>query len=397
MNDAHAQLRICRMDQTRVFVSSTFFDLAQVRDDLSSTITELGHVPVMSELSSFAVIPSLNTIENCKRNVRDNTDLFILIVGGRRGSVDSASAKSITAVEYETAVQSGLDIFIFISETVLALLPVWEKNPDADFSHAIDSTEIFKFVKRIREAQRWTFSFQYASEISTILKVQFSVFLKFLLEKKRGGRLDLSPEFKTESGATKQLLFERPPLWEYLLAEELLRPRVKKLKADLADLERGLILRSHRTVQGPEFMRWIQAKWPEMEAATMLAVSAYRDELPKAFGLPGQSGEPLEILEAVNRIHAGCSALIEWEADVLCIHPPDGLEPVRAAMLGSTREILDAIASLPDQLAELICRARQHTGPGGLTLSLELIFKFSRVEQISAAMESVRGHPDWLA
>jgi hypothetical protein len=384
------------MDQTRVFVSSTFFDLAQVRDDLSRAISELGHIPVMSELSSFAVIPSMNTIENCKRNVRDNTDLFILIIGGRRGSVDSTTAKSVTAVEYETAVQSGLDIFIFISETVLALLPIWEKNPDADFSHAIDSVEIFKFVKRIRDAQRWTFPFQYASEISTTLKTQFSVFLKLLLEKKRGGRLDLVPEFKAESSIAKQLLFERPPLWEYLLAEELLRLRVKKIKAALADLERGFILRPHRTMQGPEFARWIQAKWPEMEAATMLAVSAYREELLKAFGPPGQSGEPLEILEAVNRIHAGCSALIEWEADVLCIHPPDGLEPVRAVMLGSTRENLDEIASLPDQLSKLIHRAQEHTGPEPLALTIELNFKFSRAKQFMATMEGLNGHPDWL-
>jgi hypothetical protein len=384
------------MDQTRVFVSSTFFDLAQVREDLSAVITELGHVPVMSELSSFAVIPSLNTIENCKRNVRDNTDLFILIVGGRRGAVDAASAKSITAVEYDTAVQSGLDIFIFISDSVLALLPVWEKNPSADFSHAVDSTEIFKFVKQIREAQRWTFSFKYASEINKILKIQFSVFLKFLLEKKRGGRLDLFPEFKTESGTAKQLLFERPALWEYMLTEELLRPRVNKLKADLADLERGFILRSHRTVQGPEFMRWIQAKWPEMQAATNLAVCAYREELTEAFGPPGQSGDPLRILGAVNRIGAGCAALIEWEADVLCIHPPEGLEPVRAAMLGSTREILDEIASFPDQLAELICRVRGHTGSEPLALTIELKFKFSRSEQFLAAIKSLSGHPDWL-
>ncbi len=384
------------MDQTRIFVSSTFFDLAQVRDDLSRTITELGHVPVMSELSSFAVIPSLNTLENCKRNVRDNTDLFVLIVGGRKGSVDANTAKSITAVEYETAVQSGLDVFIFISGTVLALLPVWEKSPDADFSHAIESTDVFRFVKQIREAQRWTFSFEYASEISTILKTQFSIFLKFLLEKKRGGRLDLPPEFKMESGLAKQLLFERPPLWEYLLAEELLRTRVKKIKASLADLERGFILRSHKAVQGTEFMRWVEAKWPEMEAATYLTVAAYQEELPKAFGIPGQHGEPSEILRAINRIEAGCSALIEWEADVLCVHPPDGLEPLRAAMLGSTREILDEISSVPDRLAEMISQARQHTGPGALHLTLELKFKFSRADQISSVMKSLRGHPDWL-
>ncbi|HEY2169262.1 MAG TPA: DUF4062 domain-containing protein, partial [Candidatus Angelobacter sp.] len=200
------------MDQTRIFVSSTFFDLAQVRENLSRVITDLGHVAVMSEFASFAVLPSLTTIENCKHNVR-NSDVFVLIIGSRRGSLDPATSKPVTLLEYETAIESGLDIFIFINETVLTLLPIWEKNPQADFGNSIESSEVFAFAKQIREAQQWTFSFKYSSEIEAILKKQLSIFLKFLLDKKHGGQLEPLPEFRDETLKATHILSERGKFW----------------------------------------------------------------------------------------------------------------------------------------------------------------------------------------
>src|SRR5437763_762353 len=41
------------MSQTRIFVSSTYFYLAQVRDDIRQTLISLGHVRVMREKPSF--------------------------------------------------------------------------------------------------------------------------------------------------------------------------------------------------------------------------------------------------------------------------------------------------------------------------------------------------------
>jgi hypothetical protein len=100
-------------------------------------ISALGHVPVMSEHPSFPVLPNVTTIENCRRNVREHTDVFLLIIGGRRGSLDPQSNKPITNIEYETAVESGLDIFVFIDQKILNVLPIWEKNPSADFSRLL--------------------------------------------------------------------------------------------------------------------------------------------------------------------------------------------------------------------------------------------------------------------
>ena len=82
-------------------VSSTFYDLRQIRADLTEFIVdELGYEPLLSELNSFPVDPDATTIENCRRRVEEHADILILVVGGRYGSIDADTAKSITNIEY---------------------------------------------------------------------------------------------------------------------------------------------------------------------------------------------------------------------------------------------------------------------------------------------------------
>ena len=51
-----------------VMVSSTFYDLRQIRTDLSVFISDnLGYIPLLSEFPSFPVDPDVDTIENCRR------------------------------------------------------------------------------------------------------------------------------------------------------------------------------------------------------------------------------------------------------------------------------------------------------------------------------------------
>lgn len=106
------------MSKTKIFVSSTCYDLSQVRDDNKNCIIELGHQPYLSDYSSFPVIPDLTNVGDCKRNVRENTDIFILVIGGRHGSLDKELKKSITNIEYDISKEYGIESFIFVSETI---------------------------------------------------------------------------------------------------------------------------------------------------------------------------------------------------------------------------------------------------------------------------------------
>jgi hypothetical protein len=103
------------MSTPEVMVSSTFYDLAQVRADLLDFLqNEVGYRPLLSEHASFPIDPDADTVENCKRRVERDADIFVLIIGGRYGYVDEATDKSVTNLEYLAARAKGIPIYAFV-------------------------------------------------------------------------------------------------------------------------------------------------------------------------------------------------------------------------------------------------------------------------------------------
>ncbi len=160
----------------QVMISSTFYDLRQVRADLMRFIAdEAGCTPLVSEEASFPVDPDLDAIENCRRRVEEEADILVLVMGGRYGSVDSKSARSVTNLEYLAAKAKGIPIYAFVLKDVLGLLPIWKKNPDADFSSAVDDPRIFDFIDQVRGIDAvWTVGFDLAQDIVGALRHRFA-------------------------------------------------------------------------------------------------------------------------------------------------------------------------------------------------------------------------------
>src|SRR5674476_668187 len=99
------------MEPIKVFLSSTCYDLKQIRTDLFDFLVSYGVTPIFSEYPSFPIDPDKNTIENCIENVKNNTDIFILVIGNRYGAqIDSG--KSITNTEYTYAKEVGIPIYL---------------------------------------------------------------------------------------------------------------------------------------------------------------------------------------------------------------------------------------------------------------------------------------------
>ena len=116
-----------------VFVSSTFYDLKQVRADLKDFITTLGLTPVISEYDSFPIDPTISAVENCVNVVEESADIFVLIIGGRYGTVKD-QGRSVTNMEYLKARAKAIPIYVFIDKSILSILPLWTASPQNDFS-----------------------------------------------------------------------------------------------------------------------------------------------------------------------------------------------------------------------------------------------------------------------
>ena len=58
-----------------LFVSSTCYDLSQVRADLRDFAESIGFEPVLSELENFPVDPGTGTLDNCLNAVKTRADV----------------------------------------------------------------------------------------------------------------------------------------------------------------------------------------------------------------------------------------------------------------------------------------------------------------------------------
>ena len=73
------------MAAPRVFVSSTCYDLQEVRYQLRTFIEDFGFIPVMSEYGDIFYDYKKHTQDACKDEI-EKSQLFILIIGNNYGS-----------------------------------------------------------------------------------------------------------------------------------------------------------------------------------------------------------------------------------------------------------------------------------------------------------------------
>lgn len=93
----------------QVFVSSTYTDLIEERQTAVEAILDAGHIPAGMELFK-AGKPQMKTIQKWI----DESDVYILIIGGRYGSIDEDCGKSYTQLEYEYALSKNMPVFAII-------------------------------------------------------------------------------------------------------------------------------------------------------------------------------------------------------------------------------------------------------------------------------------------
>ncbi|MBI2817051.1 MAG: DUF4062 domain-containing protein [Acidobacteria bacterium] len=145
-------------------------------------LTGLGLDPMVSEYNSFPVNPDLGTIDNCLNAVETRADTFILIVGGRYGSL-ADGGKSVTNLEYQTANAKGIPAYVFVMRSILDIVPVWKANQSGNFGHVVDSVKVFEFVEKLRQTgEEWVFPFEHAQDIFDVLRNQLAYLFMDSLE-----------------------------------------------------------------------------------------------------------------------------------------------------------------------------------------------------------------------
>lgn len=94
----------------QVFISSTYIDLIDERQAAVSAVLDAGHIPAGMELFKAGNRTQLETIYKWI----DDSDVYMIILGGRYGSIEEDSGKSYTHLEYEYAINSGIPVFAVV-------------------------------------------------------------------------------------------------------------------------------------------------------------------------------------------------------------------------------------------------------------------------------------------
>jgi hypothetical protein len=125
----------------QVFISSTFTDLQAERQAAVEAILTAGHIPAGMELFTAGDQSQMAVI---KRWI-DESDVYMLILGARYGSVEATTGKSYTQLEYEYAVEKGKPLFAVAIDS--QHIDKWVKK----HGRKVDETERPQELKKFRE------------------------------------------------------------------------------------------------------------------------------------------------------------------------------------------------------------------------------------------------------
>lgn len=172
------------MAKPRVFISSTFFDLRQVRADLERFINEMGYESVRNETGAIPYGKDLKLEEYCYREI-SGIDILVGIIGGRFGSQSGGSEYSITQTEIKTALEQNKNVYIFIQKNVHSEYQTYlinKESKDIQYRYA-DDIKIYQFIEEVYSLPKNNVihSFETAQDIISFLKEQWAGLFKDLL------------------------------------------------------------------------------------------------------------------------------------------------------------------------------------------------------------------------
>ena len=179
----------------RIFVSSTFYDLKYVREDLSNFIKAHDFEPIMFENGDIGYTPG-QALDGACYETMYSADMVLLIIGGNYGSPAEGEVKdefkeyiSITRNEFKNAVNEGIPIYVFIDSKVYVEYEIYEANYEEiergeikiNFKN-VKNINVFRFIKEIKNLGNLPITeFDKIIQIKDFLSKQWSdMFKKYL-------------------------------------------------------------------------------------------------------------------------------------------------------------------------------------------------------------------------
>lgn len=366
------------MSQLKVFVSSTCYDLTQIRADLFDFLSGLGYQPVLSEYQNFSVSPDIDTIDNCIQNVND-ADLLILIIGNRYGYITD-TGKSITNSEYLYAKQKGIPTYIFIQKSIVTILPIWKRNQQADFSGTVDSVKVFEFVEELRNSNRnWCFEFERAQDIIPVLKIQLAHLFKDSLDLRRKFRTSQQPDYwKNLSSKAISICLNKGEMFELTFFAQVLKDELLKYESLKLDLDYHILMACNEQVQSTEaLLDWLGQRLESFYHFIESGENLMRKAFPVYYGEPGHPSDLKGLYYVANSLARLFKEMISWSIDTKSTFMPEDFLLLRNTFARLTIDSSLEIWGYPDKILIGISEALEKAKQGLTGINLEVAITMS--------------------
>ena len=353
-----------------VFLSSTMYDLSELRAQLRQFVEGFGWRAVMSEHDSFPIDANQTTVENSRRNVRENADVFVMVIGARYGSVDVKSDKSVTNLEFVEARTCGVPVYVFVSKDVLAQLRVWKTNPEADYSGVVDTPRVFQFIDSFREGgEAWTFEFATAEDIVTTLRNQFAYLVQDALELRQlaRGQDRLLTELE---GEALMLALRRDQYWDVRLFATVLEDELDRRATLRREIEHGLASDNVTFVDIVDLAAWVQDRLHEVQRLGQTASTILNNYLPQ---VRGEDAVPSEIVDVARRLGQVWEDSARWTLRCRSVRVDERAERLVDLLANANANMLDELWEFAHTIVPRLNEAMEVLVTGGPSyLDLEL-------------------------
>lgn len=167
----------------KVFISSTCYDLIDLRAEIEKELRELQLTPILSDslTSEFEVQPDKNSIETCLVNVRKSNVVVIILSQRYGGSLEKVGYGDISAthLEYKTAIENNIPVYFYVRDRFEADYNTYEDNPKAKLKWVKEEKDkpLFAFFKeheklsKKKKTNNWYYPFSNSIELKERLRI----------------------------------------------------------------------------------------------------------------------------------------------------------------------------------------------------------------------------------
>lgn len=384
------------MAKVNIFISSTCFDLSQIRNDIKQCIETLGHNPILSEQKGFPINPNLSNAENCINAVKKEADIFVLIIGNKYGSV-LESGRSITNTEFLTAVNKGIPIYTFALKQMTTLLPMWERNPDADFSDVVDNNKVFEFLSDVRKKRGiWNFEFEKAQDICEILEAQLSnLFHDALLARQMISSSEISELYSKVSSKALSILLKKDECYEIRFFLQVMSDEIDSYKDLKNDYKYSIRLKSANYL--PDFaqlVEWMQHIFGQAQNY-MASLNSLTDAFHFYYADPGVPSDMEGLYYVAHSFAKTYASLLDWGIDVKSTIVPDEYQSLLTALADIPTEAITQIENCPKDSLKIVEETYQKVKSGELqdgaiNLNLEITISEEAIQHYNEELELLK-------